>query len=98
MARVTVEDSLVKAKDHFELTKLTIARVRQLNMGAPSILENDSSDNTDKPVVLALREIASGGIDPSIIESSADVYNEQELRRTVAEQDRQLAPPTNFSK
>lgn len=87
MARVTVEDSLEKVSSRFELTRLTIARIRQLKTGAPLIIEQDEDSLPDKYVVLALREIATGKIDPSIIETSDYAFEEAELKRTVQEHD-----------
>ena len=57
MARVTIEDSLKKVENRFQLVHIAARRVRQLRMGAKPMSERDNKD-----VVLALREIAAGDI------------------------------------
>ncbi len=59
MARVTVEDCLKNVDSRFTLVHLAVRRVLQLRHGAPPTMENAKGN---KEVVLALREIASGGI------------------------------------
>jgi len=64
MARVTVEDCLENVENRFELVMVSSKRARQIATGGkePMVaLEND------KPTVLALREIAEGHIDASIL-------------------------------
>ncbi|MFT4676174.1 MAG: DNA-directed RNA polymerase subunit omega [Patiriisocius sp.] len=64
MARVTVEDCLENVENRFELVMVSSKRARQLATGGKDALvplEND------KPTVLALREIAEGLIDASIL-------------------------------
>lgn len=64
MARVTVEDCLKKADNQFELTLIAAKRARQLVRGAESTLEWGN----DKSTVLALREIADGLVDRSVLD------------------------------
>ena len=59
MARITVDDCLIKIPNRFQLTLIASIRARQLANGAESMIENV---NEDKPSVLALREIAAGAI------------------------------------
>ena len=61
MARITVDDSLKKIPNRFELTLAATYRSRQLATGASPLVEA----NKDKPTVIALREIAQGlvGVD-----------------------------------
>ncbi|MCB1753964.1 MAG: DNA-directed RNA polymerase subunit omega [Gammaproteobacteria bacterium] len=59
MARVTVEDSLEKIGNRFELVLLASKRARDISMGAEPFLPPEK----DKPSVIALREIADGLID-----------------------------------
>jgi DNA-directed RNA polymerase subunit omega len=59
MARVTVEDCLKEVNNRFLLVMLASKRVKQLYKGSKPVIENKSSN---KNVVLALREIASGKI------------------------------------
>ncbi len=54
MARVTVEDCVLKVPNRFELVLLAAQRARQITSGAPLTLDRDD----DKNPVVALREIA----------------------------------------
>ncbi len=54
MARVTVEDCVLKIPNRFELVLLAAQRARDVASGAPITLERDN----DKNPVVALREIA----------------------------------------
>jgi DNA-directed RNA polymerase subunit omega len=54
MARVTVEDCVLKVPNRFELVLLAAQRARDIAAGAPLTLEKDN----DKNPVIALREIA----------------------------------------
>ena len=56
MARVTVEDCVVKVPNRFELVMLASQRSKDLSAGAPLTIERDR----DKNPVIALREIAEG--------------------------------------
>jgi len=65
MARVTVEDCLENVDNRFELVMVSSKRARQIaTLGKEPMvpLEND------KPTVLALREIAAGFVNASILE------------------------------
>jgi DNA-directed RNA polymerase subunit omega len=54
MARVTVEDCVLKVPNRFELVLLAAQRAREITSGAPLTLDRDD----DKNPVVALREIA----------------------------------------
>jgi DNA-directed RNA polymerase subunit omega len=54
MARVTVEDCVLKVPNRFELVLLAAQRARELSSGAPMTVDRDD----DKNPVVALREIA----------------------------------------
>jgi len=54
MARVTVEDCVVKVPNRFELVLLAGQRAREITSGAPLTIDRDD----DKNPVVALREIA----------------------------------------
>ncbi len=54
MARVTVEDCVLKVPNRFELVLLAAQRAREITSGAPLTLDRDD----DKNPVIALREIA----------------------------------------
>ena len=59
MARTTNSDTLPYVESRYELGMLASQRVRDLNGGAEPVVEKGS----DKPTVVALREIASGKLD-----------------------------------
>jgi DNA-directed RNA polymerase subunit omega len=54
MARVTVEDCVIKVPNRFDLVLLAAQRAREIASGAPLTVERDD----DKNPVIALREIA----------------------------------------
>jgi len=76
MARITVEDCLENVENRFELVMIASRRARQLQTGGKDALV---PEDNDKPTVVALREIAAGLIDVSIL---AEVQHEptEELR------------------
>ena len=65
MARVTVEDCLENVANRFELVMVSSKRARQLATGGKEPLVPVEND---KPTVIALREIAEGHINASILE------------------------------
>jgi DNA-directed RNA polymerase subunit omega len=58
MARITVEDSLVVAKNRFALVLLTAQRTRQLLKGSRPLTD----PRNNREIVIALREIAAAKI------------------------------------
>lgn len=58
MARLTVEDCLEKVANHYDLIALATKRTRQLITGKSAFLPDDG----DKPIIIALREIAKGAV------------------------------------
>ncbi|HUB97871.1 MAG TPA: DNA-directed RNA polymerase subunit omega [Stellaceae bacterium] len=58
MARVTVEDCVIKVPNRFELVLLAAQRARDMASGAQPTLERDN----DKNPVVALREIAAESV------------------------------------
>ncbi|NOL51338.1 DNA-directed RNA polymerase subunit omega [Pelistega suis] len=56
MARITVDDSLEKIPNRFDLTLVATYRARELAQGHQPRVEVQN----DKPTVLALREVAEG--------------------------------------
>lgn len=69
MARVTVEDCLDKVANRFELIMVASKRARQIaNDGADTFVDEDN----DKPTVIALREIAEGKVNASILDRVED--------------------------
>ena len=64
MARITVEDCLDKVENRFELVMVASKRARALSTGGREPLVKEDSD---KPTVVALREIADNLITPAQI-------------------------------
>ncbi len=64
MARITVEDCLVRIPNQFDLTLVAAKRARQLARGADAHLPWGNHKST----VLSLREIAEGHIDREVLE------------------------------
>lgn len=64
MARITVEDCLDKVENRFELVMVASKRARALSTGGKEPLVEEESD---KPTVIALREIAEEVISPEEI-------------------------------
>jgi|GEM_PF-68444 len=58
MARVTVEDCVVRVPNRFELVMMAAQRSREITAGAPLTVDQDN----DKNPVVALREIADGTV------------------------------------
>ena len=65
MARLTVEDCLENVVNRYDLVLLASKRTRQLLMGSEPLIE----DQSDKPTVMALREIAAGVVTYDNIEA-----------------------------
>lgn len=59
MARITVEDCIPIVPNRFELVAIAAVRSRELSAGAEPAVDVDR----DKPEVVALREIATRGLD-----------------------------------
>jgi len=91
MARVTVTDCLENVENRFQLVLIASKRARQLSMGAKPLVEEED----DKPTVIALREIADGLVDASILESTniglfhdddaIEEIDDEEAERLIAE-------------
>jgi DNA-directed RNA polymerase subunit omega len=58
MARVTVEDCISAVPNRFDLVITAAQRARMIANGADPLVEEES----DKPTVIALREIAEGAV------------------------------------
>ena len=76
MARVTVEDCLENVANRFELVMVASKRARQLATGGKDPLVQEESD---KPTVIALREIAEGLVGPEILTREDELEAEEEL-------------------
>jgi DNA-directed RNA polymerase subunit omega len=68
MARITVEDCVEKIGNRFELVLVATKRARQIARGSTPLVEEEN----DKSTVLALREIAEGKVDVSIMDQEPE--------------------------
>jgi len=66
MARTTIEDCLDNVDNRFQLVLVASKRARELSFGAEPMVDADN----DKPTVIALREIAAGLVDASILDKT----------------------------
>ena len=66
MARVTVEDCVLKIPNRFELVMLAAQRARNISAGAAMTIEKDN----DKNPVIALREIAEETVELDELEEA----------------------------
>lgn len=64
MARVTVEDCLLKIDNHFNLVRIAAKRARQLARGADAHLPWHEHKST----VLSLQEIAAGHVHSDVLD------------------------------
>jgi len=64
MARVTATDCLDNVENRFELILVSSKRARKLAMGSEALVPEEN----DKPTVIALREIAEGKVDRTILD------------------------------
>ena len=75
MARVTVEDCLDNVETRFQLVLVAAKRARQLSNGAEPNLDWEN----DKPTVMALREIAEGFVNATILDEDLNKQSEQDV-------------------
>ncbi len=68
MARITVEDCLAMVDNRFQLVMISSKRARQIQTGGKDPLVPADNDN---PTVIALREVAAGLVDASILTARA---------------------------
>jgi DNA-directed RNA polymerase subunit omega len=96
MARVTVEDCLRKEPNRFALVVLAYERTKQLLKGEASLLDHVRN----KPVVTALREIATGKVrlmtpeDQERVEARERKARQQALARIKEVQESRSAIPS----
>lgn len=76
MARVTVEDCLEHVANRFELVMVAAKRARQMATGGRDAMVHEESD---KPTVVALREIAEGLVSRDILNREEEIDVEEEL-------------------
>jgi len=83
MARVTVEDCILRVPNRFELVLLAAQRSRDISSGAPLTVERDN----DKNPVVALRELAERTIDLGHLEDALIQTQQKYFAREEAEED-----------
>jgi len=86
MARVTVEDCILKIPNRFELVLLAAQRARDVASGAPITLERDN----DKNPVVALREIADETIGLEQVKNSLIKGMQKHVEIDEPEEDKDL--------
>lgn len=74
MARVTVEDCVLKIPDRFELVLTAAQRAREIGKGAPLTVDRDNDKNT----VVSLREIADETIPLELLKDNV-ITSQQRL-------------------
>lgn len=84
MARITVEDCLDKVDNRFELVLVAAKRARQIATGGREPLVQEASD---KPTVIALREIEEGLIGPGFFDEPAVEVTLEELLEAQSQSD-----------
>lgn len=83
MARVTVEDCVLKVPNRFELVVLAAQRARHITAGSPLLVDRDN----DKNPVVSLREIADTDLDLDMLKSSVVTGFRQHLPSDDLEED-----------
>jgi len=83
MARVTVEDCVVRVPNRFELVMLAAQRARDIQAGSPLSIERDN----DKNPVVALREIADDTIERDQLMESLVVGQQKHVEMDEPEED-----------
>jgi DNA-directed RNA polymerase subunit omega len=86
MARVTVEDCILKIPNRFELVLIAAQRARDVASGAPITLERDN----DKNPVVALREIADDTIGLEQVKNSLIKGMQKHVEIDEPEEDKDL--------
>ncbi|MBF0623115.1 MAG: DNA-directed RNA polymerase subunit omega [Magnetococcales bacterium] len=81
MARVTIEDCLVKVPNRFELVILAAKRTRQLFKGSEATVPLDNDKNT----VIALREIADESVDINVLRLAEEIKAPPPVEESVEE-------------
>ena len=87
MARVTVEDCVVRVPNRFELVLVAAQRAREITAGATLTLDRDD----DKNPVVALREIADEHLTPDDLKE--DLIHSLQKNVEVDEPEAETAPP-----
>ena len=92
MARITVEDCLIKVDNQYDLVLLAKERASQLNSGSEILVK----ENNDKNTVVALREIAEGKVSTKDLKSNAVLRLRKEPDETAGEEDQEEVTNDGF--
>jgi|SRR6185437_1693461 len=87
MARVTVEDCVLRVPNRFELVLVAAQRARDIAAGGSLTLERDN----DKNPVVALREIADGAVPLDALQNSLIKGMQKHVEIDEPEEDREFA-------
>jgi DNA-directed RNA polymerase subunit omega len=87
MARVTVEDCVMKVPNRFELVLVAAQRSRDIASGTPISIDRDN----DKNPVVALREIADSMIEVNALKNALVTGLQKQPEVDEPEEDRDLA-------
>lgn len=95
MARVTVEDCVVKVPNRFELVLLAGQRARDIASGAPLTVDRDN----DKGPVVALREIADATIPLETLQNNVikGMQKHVEIDEPEEDHDVEIGAPANWA-
>lgn len=93
MARVTVEDCVLKVPNRFELVALAAQRARDISAGSPLTVDRDR----DKNPVVALREIAEETISLEEVEESLVQGLQKHVESELGEEDLEAFEGDNFA-
>jgi DNA-directed RNA polymerase subunit omega len=83
MARVTVEDCVLKVPNRFQLVMLAAQRAREISAGSQLTIDRDN----DKNPVVALREIAESSIDVDNLNQSLITGLQKQVETEEPEED-----------
>ena len=96
MARITVEDCVLRVPSRFELVMVAAQRARDISAGAPLSVDRDN----DKNPVVALREIADDVVDAEELREALIASLQRVDERSEAEEEAEtlalLADPTHM--
>ena len=87
MARVTVEDCVLRVPNRFDLVMMAGQRAREVAAGAPLTLDRDN----DKNPVVALREIADATISLSTLQESLIRGLQRHVENDEPEEDKEMS-------
>ncbi|HVJ55816.1 MAG TPA: DNA-directed RNA polymerase subunit omega [Aliidongia sp.] len=87
MARVTVEDCVMKVPNRFELVLVAAQRARDIASGTPISIDRDN----DKNPVVALREIADSMIEVDVLKNALVTGLQKQPDVDEPEEDRELS-------